>query len=202
MLFNNDNLVVITTITCLAVASISIPIYLAYTAYVQTSPLGEEPQDGVQLICTELGHMTESPTSVLSPTRDGVANVGVQTDLLPTNILPVDTIAEYPNIAYPIMEPTVLIKPVLHQSVGLQTSNDYLQSLFTGWLKEQFSVTSSEVASMINAANIEKWINQLDVAEAVPTQSIASNLDNSIHSAGLTPTALREGLANPTPHKQ
>ena len=51
------------------------------------------------------------------------AEAGVQTDSLPNTITSVDTMAEYPNLDYPVMEPTVLPQPSFTNEVGVETSS-------------------------------------------------------------------------------
>ena len=46
----------------------------------------------------------------------------VQTDYLPNNITSVDSLAEYPNVEFPVMEPTVLPQTSFTTEVGVETS--------------------------------------------------------------------------------
>ena len=65
----------------------------------------------------------------------------VQTSSLPQVVTQVDSMAEYPLIECPVMEPTVLPNPLINNEIGVQTSYDSLFDLIKTWLKKYLILT-------------------------------------------------------------
>lgn len=79
-------------------------------------------------------------------------NIGVQTTLMFENILSVDSIAEYPNVDFPIMSPTILPQTNFVDEVGVQTDQHFLFRMFINWVKEQLSLQTPPLVEGMGGA--------------------------------------------------
>jgi hypothetical protein len=116
---------------------------------------------------------TTSTNTVISQTVVGQAESLVNT--VQPNI---DSISELPETIYPCIQPNVL-PDNLHVDVGVQTSTKSLYTMFKEWLRELFSIHSSDIGSTPTEVRVENWIGHLDSTQLVSTNDINSVVSNN-----------------------
>lgn len=119
-------------------------------------------------------------TSTTLPTYN---EVGVQTESLVNTQPSIDTISELPETVYPVLQPNVL-PDHLHVNVGVQTKS--LFAMFKEWLKETFSINSSDIGVTPTEVRVENWVGNLDSTQIVSTNSMNSVVSNNEASAEIT----------------
>ena len=83
------------------------------------------------------------------------------------NTLPsLDSISELP------------VATINHVNVGVQTESKTLWSLFKDWLRDVFSVNSSDVGSF-GQTKVNNWINNLDSTQSIISQNVNSVVADS-----------------------
>lgn len=103
--------------------------------------------------------------------------VGIQTESLVNTIQPsIDSISELPETNYPCIQPNVL-PDNLHVEVGIQTKSLY--TMFKEWLRETFSINSSDLGATPTNVRVENWIGNLDNTQVVSQDEIGSVVSNN-----------------------
>ena len=133
---------------------------------------------GVQTLDqTNLGVNEEIQTVNSTIVNEGVQTVDsslieveIQTESLPSYTQAIDSIAEYPNLDIPVMEPTVIIQPnlITHREMGVQTSSESLFQIFKSWFRNFFNLDSETANDLLDKQNrIINW-----------TKNVESNYDS------------------------
>jgi len=105
--------------------------------------------------------------------------VGVQTESLVNTLQPnIDSISELPETLYPVLQPNVL-PDNLHVDVGVQTTTKSLYTMFKNWLRELFSINSSDIGITPTEVRVENWIDNLNTTQIVSTNSMNSVVSNN-----------------------
>jgi hypothetical protein len=140
--------------------------------------------DSMPLVVTTIiigGMFTYSIYSIftISTTVPTFKEVGVQTESLVNTFQPnLDSISELPETVYPVLQPTIL-PDNLHVDVGVQTSTKSLYTMFKEWLRELFSINSSDLVRTPTDVRVENWIGNLDNTQVVSQDVIGSVVSNN-----------------------
>ena len=134
--------------------------------------------ENIQTVCqTSLGVNEEIQTVNSTIVNEGVQTVDsslieveIQTESLPSYTQAIDSIAEYPNLDIPVMEPTVIIQPnlITHREMGVQTSSESLFQIFKSWFRNFFNLDSETANDLLDKqSRIINW-----------TKNVESNYDS------------------------
>ena len=120
-------------------------------------------------------------------TSNTVLSNTVEVQALVNTVQPnIDSISELPETMYPCIQPNVL-PDKLHVDVGVQTSTKSLYTMFKEWLRELFSINSSDIRTPTEV-RVENWIGNLD-----NTQLVSKNSMNSVVSNNQSPDLIKLG---------
>ncbi len=154
--------------------------YITNNAAVQV----EQPATSASILVQEVGIQT------VHCTTSAMHDVGVLTNSLPYYISAIYSIAELPNINFPVMDPTIIIQPPIYtiHEVGVQTSSAELHNLFLTWFRQRFSLSSTEMDTIFHEVRVEEWVENIETVEPiVPSIESASTILSDFNNTDLFP---------------
>ena len=107
-------------------------------------------------------HSDQGMQVILSSKRD----FGAITDSLQQNLSAIDSMAEFPIIDFPVMEPTVILShPPFYETINAEVQTDALDfNLLPSLLRTRFSdLTTTEMEYLFPELRVEEWMQNVEI---------------------------------------